>query len=78
MKRIILFTFLLGFFSSVFAYPPAVGILGTSKNCLSCHVNNGPWKDNGTPIIDIIDKETLESFKRTDGSFLIEDSNHLQ
>jgi len=38
-----------------FAYPPAVGILAKSKNCLACHVNNGPWKDDKSTIIDIID-----------------------
>ncbi len=28
-----------------FSYPPAVGLLGKAKNCLVCHVNNGPWQD---------------------------------
>ncbi len=55
-----------------FAYPPAVGILGKMKNCLDCHLNNGPWKDDAHTIIDIIDKETKKSFKQPDGSFLIE------
>jgi len=54
-----------------FAYPPAVGIVGKAKNCISCHVNNGPWKDDGTTIIDILDKETKKSLKQTDGSFLL-------
>lgn len=54
------------------AYPPAVGILGGSSNCLACHVDNGPWKDDGTVIIDIVDKETGLSLKQPDGSFLIE------
>ncbi|MEW6456088.1 MAG: hypothetical protein AB1410_05155 [Acidobacteriota bacterium] len=54
-----------------FSYPPAVGILGKSKNCLSCHVNNGPWKDDGKTIIDILDKDTNKSLKQPDGSFLI-------
>ncbi|MCJ7459151.1 MAG: hypothetical protein MUP17_09190 [candidate division Zixibacteria bacterium] len=55
-----------------YAYPPAVGILGKAKDCLACHVNNGPWKDDDRTIIDIIDKETKKSFKQPDGSFLIE------
>jgi len=54
------------------AYPPAVGILGKAKDCLACHVNNGPWKDDDRTIIDIIDKETKKSFKQPDGSFIIE------
>lgn len=54
------------------AYPPAVGILGNSKNCLSCHVNNGEWKDDGTTIIDILDQQTKKSLRQSDGSFLIE------
>jgi hypothetical protein len=55
----------------VLAYPPAVGIAGKSKNCLSCHVSNGPWKDDGKTVIDILDKGTKESLKQPDGSFLI-------
>lgn len=54
------------------AYPPAVGILSNSKNCLSCHANNGQWKDDDKTIIDILDKETKKSFKQPDGTFLIE------
>ncbi len=53
-------------------YPPAVGILGKSKNCLSCHVDNGPWKDDRHTIVDLVDKETKKSLKQTDGSFLVE------
>ena len=56
----------------VFAYPPAVGILGKAKDCSSCHINNGPWRDDGKTIIDILDKETKRSFKQLDGGFLIE------
>ncbi len=55
-----------------YAYPPAVGILSDSKNCISCHTNNGPWKDDSKTIIDILDRETKKSFKQPDGSFLIE------
>ncbi len=53
------------------AYPPAVGILGNSRDCLVCHVNNGPWKDDGTIVIDILDKDTKSSLKQPDGSFLL-------
>ncbi len=54
------------------AYPPAVGIIGKAKNCLACHVNNGPWMDDGAIIIDVVDKETKRSLKQPDGSFLIQ------
>jgi len=53
------------------AYPPAVGILSKSENCLSCHADNGPWQDDESTIIDIVDKETKASLKQPDGSFLI-------
>jgi hypothetical protein len=56
----------------VLSYPPAVGLLGKSKNCLVCHANNGPWQDEGNTIIDILDKETKRSLMQADGSFLIE------
>ncbi len=60
--------------SKAYAYPPAVGILSNSTNCLSCHVNNGAWKDDANTIIDILDKDTKKSFKQADGTFLIEAS----
>jgi len=53
------------------AYPPAVGILGQSRNCLACHANNGPWKDDPTLVIDILDKASGKSLKQKDGTFLI-------
>jgi len=53
------------------AYPPAVGILGKSPNCLSCHVDNGGWVDGPDLIIDIIEKETKASLRQSDGSFLL-------
>jgi hypothetical protein len=56
----------------VFSYPPAVGIIGKSKNCLVCHVNNGQWQDGENTIIDILDKKTKKSLIQADGSFLIE------
>jgi len=58
--------------SSAYAYPPAVGILSNSKNCMSCHSNNGPWKEDSKLIIDILDMDTKKSLKQPDGSFLIE------
>ncbi len=57
---------------NVFAYPPAVGIIGKAKNCLVCHVNNGPWQDERNTIIDILDISTHKSLIQADGSFLIE------
>ena len=56
----------------VLAYPPAVGILGKAKSCMSCHVNNGPWTDEKKTIIDVLDKETMKSLRQSDGSFLLE------
>ena len=53
-------------------YPPGVGIMGKAKNCLVCHVNNGPWQDEENTIIDILDKDTKTSLKQADGSFLIQ------
>lgn len=58
--------------SSANAYPPSVGILSNSKNCMSCHSNNGPWKEDNKLIIDILDMDTKKSLKQADGSFLIE------
>lgn len=58
--------------NAAYAYPPAVGILSNSKNCMSCHANNGPWKDQNNLIIDVLDMETKKSLKQPDGSFLIE------
>jgi hypothetical protein len=58
--------------NAAYAYPPAVGILSNSKNCISCHVNNGPWQDENKLIIDVLDMETKKSLKQPDGSFLIE------
>ena len=58
--------------STGLAYPPAVGILSKSKSCISCHVNNGPWTDAQKTVIDILDKETMKSLRRPDGTFLLE------
>jgi len=54
------------------AYPPSVGILSRANNCLACHVNNGPWRDDEKTIIDILDKMTNRSLRQNDGTFLIE------
>jgi len=54
------------------SYPPGVGIVGKAKNCLVCHANNGPWHDEKSTLIDILDKETKKSFMQADGTFLIE------
>ena len=64
--------FLMINFIEAMAYPPAVGLVGKAKNCMSCHVTNGPWKDDERLIIDIIDKETQKSLKQSDGGFLLE------
>lgn len=64
--------------TSLLSYPPAVGILGKSKSCMSCHVNNGPWSDEQKTIIDILDKETGKSFFQPDGTFLIEVKRGMQ
>jgi hypothetical protein len=54
------------------SYPPAVGLLSKSKNCVTCHVNNGPWRDDPKTIIDVLDKASGRSLKQKDGTFLIE------
>lgn len=53
------------------ASPPAVGIIGNSRNCLACHVSNGSWTDANNLIIDLIDKATQRSLRQSDGSFLL-------
>lgn len=64
--------FLMLIFFEARAYPPAVGLVGKAKNCLSCHINNGLWEDDDSLIIDIIDKKSQKSLKLPDGSFLVE------
>ncbi|MGE0587075.1 MAG: hypothetical protein AB7O48_00765 [Cyclobacteriaceae bacterium] len=54
------------------AYPPGVGLLSSSKNCVSCHSSKGPWNEDNKLIVDILDAETKKSFKQPDGSFVIE------
>lgn len=53
------------------AYPPAVGVLGKARNCLECHSNNGPWKQDEHLVLDLLDKETGASVRQPDGSFLV-------
>lgn len=53
-------------------YPPAVGILTRSKDCLACHVANGPWTDEARTIVDVLDATTKKSLRAPDGSFLLE------
>ena len=60
----------------VYAYPPGVGILSKSKNCLACHANNGPWTDEGKIIIEIFEKDSMKSFRQPDGSFLLQIKRH--
>ncbi|MBI4430081.1 MAG: hypothetical protein HY562_13290 [Ignavibacteriales bacterium] len=62
----------IGSIRHAFSYPPAVGILGKVKSCVSCHVNNGPWKDESNIVIDVLDQATMKSLRQPDGSFLIE------
>ena len=62
---------LLGFSTEVWAYPPAVGILGKATSCLSCHANNGPWTNESQTIIDVLDKDTMQSLRQADGTFLV-------
>ena len=71
VTTIMVSVFLMINFFEAMAYPPAVGLVGKAKNCLSCHVNNGPWLDDERLILDIIDKETKKSFKQSDGGFLL-------
>ena len=69
LTRVALFAFLPS--PPALAYPPAVGILGKTTSCLACHVNNGPWKDDGQTIIDVLDKDTMKSLRQADGTFLV-------
>lgn len=59
-----------------YAYPPGVGILSKSRNCLACHANNGPWTNDGKIIVDIIEKDSRKSFRQADGTFLLQVKRH--
>ena len=54
------------------AYPPAVGILGASRSCTSCHASNGPWVDEEGTIVDILDGPSRRSLRQPDGRFLLQ------
>lgn len=74
MKAKLSFSVILGLFfvtSEVLSYPSAA-VVNRAKSCLTCHVNNGPWKDDEKTLIDIIDKDTGKSFKQPDGTFLVQ------
>jgi len=58
--------------SVLYAYPPAVGIVGPSRSCKTCHADNGPWTDENMTIVDILDAKTKQSLRTEDGSFVIE------
>jgi hypothetical protein len=55
----------------LWAYPPAVGITSKSKNCLACHLNNGPWNDEENTLIDILilEKKTTRPSGQSGGVF---------
>lgn len=53
------------------AYPPAVGILGQSENCLKCHAENGKWVEGPGLVIDIVDQPTQMSLRQADSTFLL-------
>ena len=61
-----------------YAYPPGVGILSKSKNCLACHANNGPWNEETKTIVDIIEKDSKKSYRQPDGTFLLQIKRHEQ
>lgn len=61
----------LSFPATVLAYPPGVGILGMARNCLTCHADNGPWKDDSNLVIDVLDQRSGRSLRQADGSFVI-------
>ena len=61
-----------GVIDEAYAYPPAVGILSNSKDCMACHFNNGPWQNDSQLVVDILDADTKKSMKQSDGSFIIE------
>lgn len=72
LKALVVVVIALSASMAVLAYPPAVGILGKSPNCLSCHVNNGGWTEGPDLIVDVVNQQTKKSLKQPDGSFLLE------
>ena len=53
------------------ASPPAVGIVSNSRSCISCHASTGPWTAGPDLVLDLIDKDTQQSLRQPDGSFLL-------
>ena len=53
------------------AYPPAVGIVGTSRSCAACHRDDGPWADGPRAIVDVLDATSRKSLRADDGTFRI-------
>ena len=51
------------------AYPPGVGILANNRDCMACHVANGPWADEAGTIVDLLDAATKKSLRAPDGAF---------
>jgi hypothetical protein len=54
------------------AYPPGVGILANNRDCMTCHVANGPWGDEAGTIVDILEPTTKKSLRGADGAFHLE------
>ncbi len=54
------------------AYPPGVGVTSKSRDCTTCHRDNGPWADETNTIIDVLDSKTKLSLLQPDGTFLID------
>ncbi|MEK7331478.1 MAG: hypothetical protein AAB113_11830 [Candidatus Eisenbacteria bacterium] len=57
--------------SAAGSYPPGVGILGKSRSCAACHLDNGPWGDEARTIIEVLDVATKKSLRDADGVFSI-------
>jgi hypothetical protein len=53
------------------ATPPAVGIVGSSRDCNACHVNSGQWLESPELVIDLVDPVSKTSFRQPNGSFLL-------
>lgn len=71
-KRGMVGMIIMGWVGTAWAYPPAVGIVGKSRNCLACHIQNGPWQEETHLVLDLVDSKTQKSLKQADGTFRIE------
>ena len=67
----LLLTALFGATNNALAYLPAVGILGKSRSCTTCHASIGPWQDEDKTIVDVLDAATHRSLRQADGRFLL-------